>query len=116
MATTISSVVIDCADPVALAAFYAKLTGAPVNQDDPTFVTLDTTPLPLAFQRVDGYRGPGWPNAGKHVHLDFAVDDPEAARQSLVEWGATVPEHQPGDGSWTVLVDPEGHPFCVMKG
>ncbi|WP_160330419.1 VOC family protein [Sphaerimonospora mesophila] len=29
-----------------------------------------------------------------------------------MEFGATKPQFQPGDG-WIVLADPEGHLFCV---
>ncbi|MFB4274053.1 hypothetical protein ACBJ59_02065 [Nonomuraea sp. MTCD27] len=25
-----------------------------------------------------------------------------------------MPNVQPGGAGWTVLVDPEGHPFCLM--
>ncbi|MGV9599187.1 VOC family protein [Streptosporangium sandarakinum] len=30
--------------------------------------------------------------------------------------GATRPEFQPGGDDWTVLADPEEHPFCVSAG
>ncbi|MBF8190802.1 VOC family protein [Nonomuraea sp. K274] len=116
MTTTLSSIVIDCADPVALAAFYGKATGWQPSQGDADFVTLDSGPVSLAFQRIDGYQGPGWPNDGKHVHLEFKVPDVEAATRELAGLGATVPGLQPGGGDWTVLIDPEGHPFCLMAG
>ncbi|MFI7419942.1 VOC family protein [Nonomuraea sp. NPDC049684] len=116
MTTTIASMVFDCADPVALAAFYAKATGWQVGDSDPGYATVTGGPVPLAFQRIDGYRGPGWPNDGKHAHLDLTVPDVEEARRALVALGATLPAHQPGGDDWTVLLDPEGHPFCVMPG
>ncbi|MGW2223222.1 VOC family protein [Nonomuraea sp. NPDC001684] len=116
MTTAISSIVFDCADPVALAGFYAKATGWQVGDSDPDYATVTGGPVPLAFQRIDGYQGPGWPNDGKHVHLDLTVPDVEEARRELVALGATLLGHQPGGDDWTVLLDPEGHPFCVMPG
>ena len=116
MTTTLSSIVIDCADPTSLAAFYAKAAGWQVAGGDADFVSLEGAPVSLSFQRIDGYQGPGWPSDGKHVHLEFKVPDVEAAKKELVALGATVPGFQPGGGDWTVLLDPEGHPFCVMAG
>ncbi|NUP21531.1 MAG: VOC family protein [Nonomuraea sp.] len=116
MTATISSIVIDCADPVALAGFYAKATGGQLAESDADFATVTGGPVQLAFQRLDGYQGPGWPNGGKHLHLDLTVPDVEAAKRELAALGATVPDEQPGGDDWTVLLDPEGHPFCVMPG
>lgn len=110
---TLNSIVLNCADPVALADFYAKATGWKVTHSDPDFVTVEGGPVPLSFQRVEGYRVPSWPEAGHHVHLDFSAPDVVSVAGDL---GAQVPEFQPGDGGWLVLTDPEGHPFCVAAG
>ncbi|MEV4357770.1 VOC family protein [Nonomuraea sp. NPDC049625] len=116
MTATLTSIVIDCADPAALASFYAQATGWRITPGDPDFVSLEGGPVSVGFQRIDGYRGPAWPDSGKHAHLDFTVPDVEAAMKELADLGATVPDFQPGGGDWTVLLDPEGHPFCVMGG
>ncbi|MFG1946887.1 VOC family protein [Nonomuraea sp. NPDC048826] len=113
--TAISSIVIDCADPAALAAFYAQAVGGKVTDADADWASVEGGPVGLTFQRVDGYQGPGWPGPGKHAHLDLRAADAESAVRELVALGATRPEFQPGDG-WTVLLDPEGHPFCVSAG
>jgi hypothetical protein len=113
--TAISSIIFDSADPAALAAFYARATGGRVTDADPDFTTVGGGAAELSFQRVDGYRGPGWP-AAKHLHLDFRVADVATAVKELVDLGATLPDLQPGGEDWTVLLDPEGHPFCVSAG
>jgi predicted enzyme related to lactoylglutathione lyase len=113
--TTLSSIVIDCAEPAALAAFYAKATGWQVTGSDADFAGVEGGPVPLGFQRIDGYQGPGWPDDGKHVHLEFKVPDVETAKKELTALGATIPAFQPGGDSWTVLLDPEGHPFCITR-
>jgi predicted enzyme related to lactoylglutathione lyase len=110
---TLRAVVIDCADPAALAEFYRKLTGLDISYTDDTYVDLGAGPVKIGFQRIEGYQGPGWPNPAKHLHLDFTVGDLAEAAGEAVALGAGRPEFQPGDGSWIVLTDPEGHPFCL---
>lgn len=113
---TVSSVVIDCADPVALAAFYAKVIGGQVTGSDPDFASVGGGAVSLAFQRVEGYQPPRWPDDTTHAHLDLAVDDLDGAVKELEALGATRPDFQPGGGDWLVFADPEGHPFCVAVG
>ncbi|HSF84254.1 MAG TPA: VOC family protein [Acidimicrobiia bacterium] len=48
------------------------------------------------------------------IHLDFGVDDLEAAVQWAVEAGATVADHQP-QTDVRVLLDQAGHPFCLFQ-
>ena len=113
---TVSTIVLDCTDPAALAEFYRAATGWKVTYADDDCVNLgDGGPIQLGFQRVEGYRAAGWPDPAKHAHLDLKVDDVETAVKELLDLGATRPDHQPGDG-WVVLADPEGHVFCVTTG
>lgn len=112
----ITTIIIDCADPQALAQFYRQVTGWTITSSDADSAYLGEGPIQLAFQRIEGYQGPSWPDDRKHAHLDFRVDDVERASKAFVALGAAVPEFQPGGGSWTVLTDPEGHPFCIMAG
>ncbi|MFF7633504.1 VOC family protein [Kitasatospora sp. NPDC008050] len=111
----LSTVVINCADPAALAAFYQKATGWEITSSDPAFASLggDGTPVQLAFARVEGHQAPAWPDSAASTHLDFTVTDLHGATEELLGLGACRPEFQPGDGQWIVLTDPEGHPFCL---
>ncbi|MFF2657600.1 VOC family protein [Kitasatospora sp. NPDC058032] len=111
----LAAITVDCADPRALADFYRKVTGWEIAQADDDFVQLGQGPIQLAFQRVAGYRGPGWPDTAKHAHLDFTTADLEVTVKELLSAGATLPEFQPGEGQWTVLADPEGHLFCLAS-
>ncbi|MFF4657579.1 VOC family protein [Streptomyces sp. NPDC001381] len=114
-----TTVVIDCADPAALAEFYRKATGWDITYSDEDYVFLGGGAggrTQIAFQRVEGYQAPGWPDARKHMHLDFAVADLESAAAELLAIGAAKPEFQPGEGKWVVFTDPEGHPFCIAAG
>ncbi|KUO22060.1 VOC family protein [Streptomyces dysideae] len=112
-----TAVVIDCADPAILAEFYRKATGWEITYSDQDFSSLGNGgPVQIAFQRIEGYQAPGWPDARTHAHLDLTVTDLESAAKELLAIGAAKPEFQPGEGKWVVLTDPEGHPFCLTTG
>ncbi|MFE7524314.1 VOC family protein [Kitasatospora sp. NPDC057542] len=110
-----ATIVLDSADPLALAAFYQKATGWELTHSDEDFASLAPAGAApgLAFVRVDGHRAPGWPEGGARLHLDFAVADLPGAVGELLALGATRPAFQPGEGQWVVLLDPQGHPFCL---
>jgi glyoxalase superfamily protein len=73
----------------------------------------------LAFQRVEDYRPPRWPDGEhpKQYHLDFEVDEIEPEQRRVVELGATLQKDFTGpDGyGWQVYTDPAGHPFCLCR-
>ncbi len=116
---TLTAVTLDCADPLALAAFYQRATGLRLaDRSDGDFAGLvHENGLVIGFQRVDGHRPPRWPEqtVPQQVHLDFAVDDLDRAEALLSESGAVRPESQPGGDRWRVFVDPAGHPFCLTR-
>jgi predicted enzyme related to lactoylglutathione lyase len=112
---TFSAVIIDSAEPGTLAEFYRELTGLTVTYTDETYTFLGDSGARIGFQRVAGYAPPGWPDAAKHSHLDFAVDDLPGTVRRAVGLGAKQPAFQPGGDDWIVLTDPEGHPFCLTQ-
>ncbi len=114
---TIAMLTIDCADPAVEARFWSDLLGWKVahSEDAYAMVTGDGGPA-LGFGRVEDYVPPAWPGPDvKQFHLDLAVDDLDAAEARCRELGATVPDFQPGEGRWRVLLDPSGHPFCLTR-
>ncbi|MEV6200592.1 VOC family protein [Streptomyces sp. NPDC051771] len=117
MRMNLTAVNLDCADPLALADFYAKATGLPLHErSDAGFAALvDGNGLVLGFQRVADHRPPVWPDGDvpAQLHLDFDVDDLDEAAAALTALGATLPAAQPRPDLWRVLLDPAGHPFCV---
>ncbi|SDQ33329.1 hypothetical protein SAMN04489764_0259 [Thermostaphylospora chromogena] len=106
------AVTIDCAEPVKLAEFYAKVTGYDIQYAEEEYAGIGDGTHTILFQKVPDRVAPSWPGPDKQFHLDFRVADVEAAVQEYLALGATRPEFQPGDG-WVVLADPEGHLFCV---
>jgi catechol 2,3-dioxygenase-like lactoylglutathione lyase family enzyme len=117
--TRLSGVVLDAPDARELAAFYRRLLGWPVEQDEPGWVKLaspDGGPG-LSFQDEPEYARPTWPSDASHqqmmVHLDIEVDDLEAACAHARAAGATLTEFQPQEHV-RVHLDPAGHPFCLF--
>ncbi|WP_338674769.1 VOC family protein [Streptomyces sp. SCSIO 30461] len=103
-------ITIDCADPRALSAWWAKALDTKIAQDfDGEFVIVAATPLALGFQRVTEPR-----QAKNRIHVDFHTEDRHAEVDRLVAMGASAgEEHSIGPLTWTVLQDPEGNEFCV---
>jgi predicted enzyme related to lactoylglutathione lyase len=111
---------IDCPDARTLAAFYASITGWPVDdaRSDEEWVELRADgPVTLAFQSVPDFRAPEWPGQEhpQQAHCDFSVDDLDAAEAQVLAAGARRHEVQPKPDSWRVYLDPVGHPFCLIS-
>lgn len=114
MEAHVRNIVFECPDARALAAFYCELLGMRLIRDDWVVIATDEHSLPrLAFDEVDDYQRPTWPNPEhpQQVHLDFSVDDAEAAIELALRLGATrLPDM---GGSCPVFADLAGHPFCL---
>ena len=106
-------VILDCADPAALAAFYAELLGQPVtySSDDFVVVAADDNSSGLAFQLAPGHQRPTWPDpaSSMQMHLDVMVEDVAAAGPRVLALGASKLDGE------SVYADPAGHPFCLIR-
>ena len=49
------------------------------------------------------------------LHIDLRPDDQEAEVERLVDMGARHVDVGQGEVEWTVLADPEGNEFCVLR-
>ncbi|MUL83851.1 MULTISPECIES: VOC family protein [unclassified Mycolicibacterium] len=112
MTLSVEMITFDCADPDALAQWWAQALGGEVNAFSPgEFVVLMRPEGPrLGFQKVPD------PTPGKNrVHLDFTAPDADAEVARLVGLGATeTGRHSFGpEFNWVVLADPEGNAFCI---
>jgi predicted enzyme related to lactoylglutathione lyase len=114
------SIVFDCEDAVTLARFYQTLLGGELSTSDPHWceVRLASKGFKLAFQLIENYRAPEWPDGlPQQMHLDLTVTDMEAASARAVELGARRirdPVLEEG-AAYTVHLDPAGHPFCLCQ-
>ncbi len=108
---------IDCPDPNAMADFYAAALGGEVTHRA-TGASVEAAGLNLVFRANPDYRPPTWPSPEVPLqsHFEFVVADLEAAIGQMVQLGATPAEQQdPDDPHLVVLLDPAGHPFCLIR-
>jgi len=117
----ISATVLGAPDPRALGAFYARLLGWTIVQNDPAWVMVrpPSGGTGLSFQLEINHVPPVWPPVpGEQqmmTHLDIAVDDLEAGVAHALAAGATLAAFQP-QAHVRVMVDPAGHLFCLFPG
>jgi predicted enzyme related to lactoylglutathione lyase len=109
--------VLDCADPVALAEFWASALHYAVVGEAGNFVALvpDGRPGPkLLLQRVDEAK-----RVKNRMHIDIESPDIRSEAARLEAHGATrvQPDARNEHGTtWILMADPEGNEFCVCDG
>ncbi|MET9604981.1 VOC family protein [Streptomyces sp. NPDC006512] len=116
-----SVLVLDCAEPQALALFYAQLLDADVRMgEDPDMVeVVGTTGVHLAVRRDHGYAPPSWPrpedSQQAHLRIQVAAADLDEAEREAVSFGARPLESGLGDGPHEARLfsDPAGHSFTL---
>ncbi|GHE78109.1 hypothetical protein GCM10018785_52910 [Streptomyces longispororuber] len=121
MACRISELVIDCADPERLAAFWSEVLGyVEIGREDDGSIEIGPpgtgsgSPLPTLVL------SPGSdPRNGKlplHIDVNPTDRDQDAELERLLALGArTADVGQTGTESWYVLADPEGNEFCLLR-
>ena len=116
----IAAVVVDSADPAAMAQFWDEAMDWTVHEvtDDHAVLRSARGVGPyLEFVRTPGVKTV-WNRAARpRIHLDlrpYLGDDQEAEAARLRARGATDIDFGQGDVPWTCLADPEGNEFCVL--
>jgi hypothetical protein len=123
MASKFTELSIDCADPVALAAFWCAVLDYVVQDEEDGYLAIGSPSIPegrdrpgpvpptIAFSRVPETK------AGKNrLHLDVNPTDRDQAAEvdRLLALGARHADIGQGEQPWVVLADPEGNEFCVL--
>ncbi len=117
MASLVRHVTIDCADPYALAMFWAEVVGGTLGEGDvpgDEEIEVNSAGVPLLFIRV-----PEGKSVKNRIHLDVTPEngtrDEEVER--LLALGAKPFEdhRRPDGGGWVTLTDIEGNEFCVVR-
>ncbi|MFU8850152.1 VOC family protein [Micromonospora sp. SL1-18] len=113
MTSVWENLTIDAHDPSRLAAWWAEALGYQVISEKPDEVEIRRASgeLPgIVFVPVTA------PKGGKNrLHIDLRPADQEAEVERLVDMGARPVDIDQGDVRWTVLADPEGNEFCVLR-
>lgn len=110
----LSGTTVNAPDAIALARFYAQITGG-VAKGDEHWAIVTGPDADIGFQQVKNFRAPQWPDGEvpMQLHLDFFVDDLTATEQRVLAAGATRFDFQPNSDHCFVYADPVGHPFCL---
>jgi len=103
MSSAWESLTVDARDPARLARWWAEALGYQVVNEQPDEVEIrrsaDRLPgivfVPVADDKTTKNR----------LHIDLRPDDQEARHVDVGQ----------GDLGWTVLADPEGNEFCVLR-
>ena len=105
---------IDCADPAALARFWAEAldyTSQPGDDpDEAAIVPKDGRGTQLLFLRV-----PEGKTIKNRLHLDLRPEDQGKEVERLLALGAKKVDIGQGSPTWVVLADPEGNELCILR-
>ncbi|MEV1289969.1 VOC family protein [Micromonospora sp. NPDC049679] len=113
-----SAMTVDCPEPNVMADFYAALLGGTVTRRIAGEANVDAAGKLIIFRATPDYRPPTWPSpeVPMHAHFEYVVEDPRAAAQQLLPLGASLAAHQdPDNPNLLVMLDPAGHPFCLIR-
>lgn len=118
----LKTVILECSDLETELAFYQSLLGWPVTFREDGFIRIQApSGMGIAFQYDEDYLPPTWPSElGKQqmmAHLDFGVSDQnelQTMTEKALRLGARLASAQYGEGEWTTLLDPAGHPLCLV--
>ncbi|MDI6910135.1 VOC family protein [Nocardioides sp.] len=128
MTSRITELSVDCADPAALARFWAAVLDYAVLDEEPDLVEIGPAGRVDEQLLAEVRTGPVTPTiffarvpeekvVKNRLHLDLSpVDtdrDTEVAR--LEALGARRTDLAPTDSTWVVMLDPEGNEFCVLR-
>lgn len=109
----LEQIVVNANDPRSLVRFWAALLDTePVDRAHGWSHVEPATAPRMSFQPV-----PEGKTGRNRLHLDFEVDDIEAAVAKALELGATREGAVRTDeqGSFQVMHDPEGNEFCFVQ-
>jgi predicted enzyme related to lactoylglutathione lyase len=116
MPLTLHHIVVDARDLPGLARFWIEVLGWRVlsERDREIVIGPDVdAPVGMCFMPVTGPK-----TVKNRLHLDLTTSaaDRDAEIARLLALGARPADvGQTGEESWTVLADPEGNEFCVVR-
>jgi predicted enzyme related to lactoylglutathione lyase len=117
MAAQLTEIIIDAADPRALARFWGDVLGWPVVDDDRGLSWISASGDHTARPMVVFVPVPEPKTVKNRVHLDVnpaGVDQAEELERLLALGATRADVGQSDDVPWIVLADPEGNEFCLL--
>jgi len=110
------AVIVDAADPRRLAEFWGAMLGYKVVYDSPEEVAIkkpDDSGLEVLFGKA-----PDTKSVKNRIHFDLVPSNQVAEVERALSLGAEhvdIGQADDPEVTWTVLADPEGNEFCILK-
>jgi Glyoxalase-like domain len=101
--------VVDCADPAAIATWWAGVYDAPVEVNPGGWATIENV-VGMPILTMDFNKVPEPKTVKNRIHWDVSVAD----LQPLLDAGATLLRAKDDEIGWHMLADPEGNEFCAF--
>ncbi len=117
MTSTIKYMTFDCHNPLLLAEFWSAALGYE-TENWPEIDGAASKPRDGGVPHIAFIKVPETKITKNRLHLDIQSIDGamESEVERLVELGATrIDVFNEPSGTWTVMNDPEGNEFCVLK-
>ncbi len=102
--------VVDSADPAAIAAWWGRVYDAPVEVNSEDWATIEKI-AGMPILTMDFTKVPEPKTVKNRIHWDVTVADV----QRLLDVGATLVRARHDEIGWHVLADPEGNEFCAFE-
>jgi predicted enzyme related to lactoylglutathione lyase len=116
MPVSLHHIVIDAHDLPSLARFWTQVLGWKILSEREREIVIgtdETAPIGICFMPVTVEK-----KVKNRLHFDLTsgVEERDAEIERILALGARPVEiGQTGAESWTVLADPEGNEFCVIR-
>ncbi len=108
----------DCAEPTVLAAFWREVLGWQVIGEGDGEVEIASGPdSPDVWPTLLFVPVPEGKAVKNRLHLDVTPTDRTRAEEveRVLALGARHVDIGQGEQNWTVLADPEGNEFCILR-
>ena len=102
-------IVVDSADPVRIATWWADVLGVERKDHEHGFSYLEAVPE-APFEALVFVPVPEPKTVKNRIHLDVTTADV----QLLLDAGASLLRPEDEEISWSVLADPDGNEFCAF--
>ena len=116
MAARFTELIVDAADPPALARWWADVLGWRVTEEDDEGVEIADPGGALPTIVFGPVPEPKTAKNRLHIDVNPVGCDQDEELQRLLSMGATPADVGQGDRvTWVVLADPEGNEFCLLR-
>lgn len=116
MTSELHAVTVDAADPRRLAEFWGAMLGYKVVYDSPEEVAIQK-PDDSGPEVLFG-KNPDTKSVKNRLHFDLSPSNQAAEVERALSLGAKhvdIGQADDPEATWTVLADPEGNEFCILR-